>query len=66
MAIVMIHCPETGTPVSTQHHASESQFASEAYDNAAVRCTACGAIHRWTKSEAWLQPYRGVAEALAR
>ncbi len=66
MAIVMINCPQTGVSVSTQHHASEALFAAERYENAAVRCTACGAIHRWTKSEAWLQPYRGVAEVASR
>jgi hypothetical protein len=66
MAIVMINCPATGKPISTQHRASEVQFAAQTYDNAAVRCAACGEIHRWSKADAWLQPYRGVPEPIGR
>ena len=42
---------------------SEAQFAGEALNNAALRCSACGEIHRWTKADAWLQPFRSLRPA---
>ena len=63
MPLVMIHCPVTGDTISTRHTMSEAQFAADAFENAAVRCSACGAIHRWNKTEAWLQPFRSLKPA---
>ncbi len=66
MPLVMIHCPVTGDAISTRHTMSEPQFATDAFENAAVRCTACGEIHKWTKADAWLQPFRSLRpEAVA-
>ena len=65
MPRVMIHCPTTGDSVSTRHTMSEAQFAGEAFENAAVRCSACGQIHRWNKADAWLQPFRSLRPAQA-
>ena len=58
MSVVMINCPVTGDGISTRHTMSEAQFAGEAFENAAVRCPACGQVHRWNKADAWLQPFR--------
>ena len=63
MPMVMIHCPVTGDSISTRHTMSEAQFAGEAFENAAVRCSACGQIHRWNKTDAWLQPFRSLRPA---
>ena len=63
MSLVMIHCPVTGETISTRHTMSESQFAGEAFENAAVRCSSCGEIHRWSKAQAWLQPFRSLKPA---
>ena len=66
MPLVMIHCPVTGDPVSTRHTMSEAQFAGDAFENAAVRCSACGAKNVRTTpdwSEAGKQHSRGITGA---
>jgi hypothetical protein len=60
MPMVMIRCPSTGDTVSTRHTMSETQFAGEPFENAAVRCASCNQIHRWNKADAWLQPFRSL------
>lgn len=59
MARVTINCPKTGQPVSTGHIMNQNQLdASTA--RFAFRCTECGEIHHFQRSDAWLRELRGA------
>ena len=52
---VMIECPVTGKPVSTNILTSESSLESSTYDNRTLNnCPACGQDHTWSKEIAFL------------
>jgi len=53
MPELMLHCPATGAVVSTGIDVALQAFATvELHDNA-FRCTACGQMHTWDKSDAF-------------
>jgi hypothetical protein len=63
MGIIMIRCSATGLEVSTGIEVSDvDQLPSV---RATMLCPACGCVHDWTKSEAWLadsgEQYRTAA-----
>jgi hypothetical protein len=71
MGIIMINCPATGRRVSTGIETVDIEELPAV--TAKMVCSACGAVHDWTKSDAWLVPsgeqYRLAAiavRALAR
>ena len=52
MGIIMIACPSTGREVSTGIETLEVDLLPKV--TATTVCPACGRLHKWTKSEAWL------------
>lgn len=52
---VMIKCPQTGGAVETGVAMDEEAFATVTlkYD---LKCPACGSVHHWNKSDAFLEP----------
>ena len=54
MAAVMIRCPRTGRPVSTQIETEPSVFSQLPEIAAQAHCPHCGEQHIWTMREAWL------------
>jgi hypothetical protein len=53
MAIVMISCPNTGRDVPTGIETDPSSFENFGA-TARIQCPACGRIHAWSKTNAWL------------
>lgn len=54
MADVMIKCPRTGEPVSTQIGMDFDSFRSATMrDNVLGSCPACGEDHVWQKEDAF-------------
>jgi hypothetical protein len=58
MPRVVIDCPETGDPTPTGYWSSNLDFVS-ADERRAFRCSSCGDIHEWSRTDARLeQPAR--------
>lgn len=55
MSSVMIKCPTTGQPVSTEIEIESSVFRSLPEVASRMRCPACGQEHVWLTSSAWLE-----------
>ena len=55
MSAVMIRCPVTGRPISTQIETEPSIFGILPQVEAHTLCPACGQDHAWTRRDAWLQ-----------
>ena len=51
---VMIGCPVTGRPVSTNMTFSAAAFARSELAGNTLLCSACGGAHVWDKGHAWL------------
>jgi hypothetical protein len=60
MSAVMIRCPNTGPPVSTQIETEPSIFVCLPTVNSEMSCPICGADHVWSLRDAWLAE-RGAA-----
>lgn len=54
MSAVMIRCPNTGRPVSTQIETEPSIFVCLPTVDSEMQCPLCGAEHVWTLRDAWL------------
>jgi endogenous inhibitor of DNA gyrase (YacG/DUF329 family) len=54
MSSVMIKCPKTGRPVSTQIEVEPSVFRRLPKIASRMHCPACGQEHVWMMSSAWL------------
>jgi hypothetical protein len=54
MSMVMIRCPKTGAEVPTGLETDASSFASLPEVETEVSCRSCGAVHTWTRRDAWL------------
>ena len=54
MAAMMIRCPRTGQPVSTEIETEPSVFERLPAVEARMRCPVCGDEHLWTVGEARL------------
>ena len=54
MSLVMINCPKTGRPVSTQIETEASVFRRLPKVASRMHCPACGQEHIWMTSSAWL------------
>jgi endogenous inhibitor of DNA gyrase (YacG/DUF329 family) len=54
MGTVMIRCPDTGRPVSTEIETEPSVFDRLPAVPARLHCPLCGQEHVWTAREAWL------------
>ena len=54
MSMVMIRCPNTGAEVPTGLETDASSFASLPEIATQMTCRSCGAVHSWTRGEAWL------------
>jgi 4-hydroxy-3-methylbut-2-en-1-yl diphosphate synthase IspG/GcpE len=54
MATVMIRCPMTGHPVSTEIETEPSIFQKLPEVEARMHCPRCGREHVWTTRDAWL------------
>jgi hypothetical protein len=54
MGIIMINCPATGRRVSTGIETVDIEELPAV--TAKMVCSACGGVHDWTKSHAWLVP----------
>ena len=52
MGMIMIACPSTGRAVSTGIETIEVDRLPNVI--ATTVCSACGRVHEWTKSDAWL------------
>ena len=55
MGTVMIRCPRTDRAVSTEINTEPSVFRRLPEVQSRLRCPACGEVHVWTASEAWLE-----------
>ncbi len=55
MAFIMIKCPSGGASVFTRKTATPATFENADYSGSALRCPSCGAIHAWSKIDAWLE-----------
>jgi hypothetical protein len=51
---ILIHCPETGTPVETVLRLRPSAFDLLKGEHS-FRCPRCGQVHSWRKEDAWLE-----------
>ena len=54
MGAVMIRCPRTGQPVSTEIETEPAVFSRLPEVRARLSCPLCGEDHVWSASEAWL------------
>ena len=63
MAFIMIKCPLDGASIFTRKTATPAAFDSADYAGSALRCPSCGAIHAWSKADAWLEE-RGPGAAM--
>jgi len=55
-AMVMINCPETGTPVATGISMERVSFAPSILENQVLHnCPICGRDHFWSKEDAFLE-----------
>jgi hypothetical protein len=54
MATVMIRCPRTDRAVSTQIDTEAVVLERLPQVPTRLRCPACGEVHVWTASDAWL------------
>ena len=52
MGILMICCPATGRPVSTEIEMDRLEQLPTVI--ATITCPACGGVHEWTRHDAWL------------
>ena len=55
MARVLVKCPVTERPVPTGFRMTEAKL-EVAEAKYAFRCAACGTIHQWVRSDAWIEP----------
>ncbi len=55
--LVLIKCPETGSPVETVLRLRQSAFEALQGEHS-FRCTRCGRVHAWRKEDAWLAEVR--------
>jgi hypothetical protein len=53
MGIIMISCPSTGRAVSTEIEMQDVDRLPTVI--ATMTCPDCGGVHKWTKSDAWLE-----------
>ena len=54
MSAVMVMCPDTGRPVSTQIETEPGELRKLSQLAGRMRCPACGKEHIWLASAAWL------------
>lgn len=54
MAAILIRCPTTNRAVPTGFKADAETFESIDYYQLKFNCPACGAVHTWSKENAWL------------
>jgi hypothetical protein len=54
MGAVMIRCPRTGQPVSTEIETEPAVFSRLPEVSARLHCPVCGEDHIWSASDAWL------------
>lgn len=54
MRKVMIKCPQKGIAVPTGVEMDQDAFGTVTLDYE-LKCPACGAVHHWTKKEAFLE-----------
>ena len=63
MGVVVINCAASGTVVSTGIEIERATFEALPDIRAQLRCPACGGLHLWSKSDAWLsdegEEYKG-------
>jgi hypothetical protein len=54
MGVVVINCVASGKVVSTGIEIERATFEALPDIRAQLRCPACGGLHLWSKSDAWL------------
>jgi len=64
MARVLVTCEQDGRVVHTGHHMTPAQFEA-ANARYSFRCTGCGAIHQWVRTQAWIEPGQRARVAAA-
>ena len=55
MAAVLIRCPDTGRAIATGIETDRFSFETLPDIESKLRCPACGKIHVWRRSDAWLE-----------
>jgi hypothetical protein len=55
MGMVTIKCPITGRDVATGLVMTPAEFECAKLEANVLRCSACGRIHTWTRSDARLE-----------
>jgi hypothetical protein len=61
MALVMIKCPNTRRDIFVGIEIEEDAFHKLPEVRAETKCPACGAMHPWSKKDAWLSDGRSQA-----
>lgn len=54
VARVLVKCPADGRAVPTGHRMKEAQLEASS-GRYSFRCGACGQIHQWIKTDAWIE-----------
>ena len=54
MPRVLVKCPVDGKVVPTGYRMNQAKL-DVAEGNYAFRCSACGTIHQWVRTEAWVE-----------
>jgi len=55
MPQVMINCPKTGNPISTQMNMDQRSFDTATLSQNSVDCPECRQTHTWDKKDAFLE-----------
>ena len=55
MSAIMIECPSTGREVGVGIDTDPDSFQAIPNGVSSLKCPACGAVHEWKISQAWLQ-----------
>ena len=63
MSSVMIRCPNTARPVSTEIETEPNVFRELPNIRARMHCPACGRDHFWRLADAWLEGEPGFTHA---
>ena len=60
MAKIVMPCPSTGVLVVTGRHVTAEEFVRSDLEGR-FRCSACGRVHAWTKSQVQITSWPGAA-----
>jgi hypothetical protein len=57
---VTVRCPTTHLPLATSLYLNAVAFGTSIFTNVRVQCPHCGAEHRWSSADAFLEEFTGT------